>query len=172
MVGTDGVLIASDTRVMNDNANSGPSEEPYLPRQTVDESRKIIVNHELGIAISLAKSMDTAKRVAASVVSGLRRKDFAYPCESIQAIGAAVLVELKQLELSGAWRDKQAHCLIALAHPSPRLYLFRLDISGKEYVPICEPLKRSLVVGDHLNAAIFWKERYYRPEQPIKKLVH
>ena len=78
MVGTDGVLIASDTRVMN-NITTGPSEQPYLPRQTVDKSRKIIVNHKRGIAISLAKSMETAGRVAAAVIAGLKDKEFAYP---------------------------------------------------------------------------------------------
>src|SRR5437870_1913116 len=78
MVGTDGVLIASDTKVMND-ITTGPSEQPYLPRQTVDASRKIIIDHKRGIAISLAKGMDTARRVAASIISGLRDEDFAYP---------------------------------------------------------------------------------------------
>jgi hypothetical protein len=54
MIGTNGVLIASDTRVVND-VTTGPREQSYLPRQTVDASRKIIINHKRGIAISPRK---------------------------------------------------------------------------------------------------------------------
>ena len=81
-----------------------------------------------------------------------------------------MLEEIRQLELSRGWIDKEAQCLIALAYPSPNLYLFRFDSSGVEYVPICQSVAASIVVGDHANAALFGKERYYR-RKPIKKLV-
>jgi len=162
MVGTDGVLIASDTQ-WNNTPTRGPGENGDLPREPFN-ARKIIVNHAKGIAISQARVMETARLVATRIISRLKYEDLDYPCDSIRAIGATVLEDVEDF----AKRD--AHCLIAIALPSPKLYLFYFgDVDGK-LGPICQKMEKSKAAGDHVNAAIFWKERYYK-RRPIRKLV-
>jgi hypothetical protein len=162
MVGTDGVLIASDTQ-WNNTPTKGPGENAYLPREPFN-AQKIIVSHEKGIAISQARVMETARLVATRIISRLKDEDLDYPCDSIRAIGTTVLDDVEDF----AKRD--AHCLIAIALPSPKLYLFYFgDVDGK-LGPICQKMESSKAAGDHVNAAIFWKERYYK-RRPIRKLV-
>src|SRR5882724_9552131 len=119
MVGTDGVLIASDTRwtnspILMDKAKGG--------RHTFD-SPKIITNHVRGIAISCARNMETARHVAEEIISGLKDEDRENPTQAIEAIGTKVL--------RSARKRRDAHCLIAFTLPTPRLFLFRhRDING------------------------------------------
>jgi hypothetical protein len=158
MVGTDGVLIASDTRWMNTPrwANSGSP-----PRATFD-SPKIIVNHERGIAVSCARNMETARRVAIGIISGLKDEDWEYPILPIERIGEEIL--------PSAGDRNEAQCLIAFVRPAPRLFLFQFaEVNGK-WGPWCQQMQTRVIAGDNVNPAIFWAERYYR-ELPIENLL-
>jgi hypothetical protein len=162
MVGTDGVLIASDTQLIN-TPRISPREDSYLPRQPLN-ARKIMVSHAKGIAISCARVMDTARLIATKIISELGEENLDYPCDSIRAIAAAVLDGIHDSE------QRDAHCLIAIALPSPKLYLLYFgDVNGR-LGPICQKMESSIAAGDHVNSAIFWKERYYQ-RKPIKRLV-
>jgi hypothetical protein len=88
MVGTDGVLIASDTRWMNTPRWSNTLEGC---RHTFNSS-KIRINHERGIAIGFARNMETARQVADDIISSLKDEEWEYPILPIEAIGAKVLV--------------------------------------------------------------------------------
>ena len=70
MVGDGGVLIASDTLVMDKPKREAASEEQSPVRDTSNES-KIIINYKKGIAISCAGTMRSARRVARKIISGL-----------------------------------------------------------------------------------------------------
>jgi hypothetical protein len=109
--------------------------------------------------------MDTARRIAANVISDLKDEDLNDPCAAITKIGAEVLASLTDDE------RKEAHCLIATVLPTPKLFFFQFgnDLEGK-WGPLCQKVDSSLALGDHVNAAIFWKERYYQ-RQPIQKLI-
>jgi hypothetical protein len=130
MVGTDGVLVASDTRWMN---------SPQLVNAVVGarhtfSSSKIMVNHERGIAISCARNMETAQHVANGIISGSNDgTDWQYPIPPIEAIGRKVLLS------AGERRDAQ--CLIVLMSPSPRLFLFQFAMVNGEWGPICNRWK-------------------------------
>lgn len=169
MVGSDGVLIASDTLRTNEpNWLPSLSEKPLQVRQTFGAS-KIIVAHDGGIAISSAKIMNTAERVANEIIAGLKDGEMAQPRKAIEQIGADVLPFINGNE------RKIAHCLIAIIQPPPaRLYSFEFTYEAGPSGPICKPIchevETSVAAGDNVNAAVFWKERYYR-EQPIRKLV-
>jgi len=62
MVGTDGVLIASDTRWMNTPRLR--NNQFWAGGRYTFNSPKIRISHERGIAISCAKDMETARHVA------------------------------------------------------------------------------------------------------------
>jgi len=158
MVGTDGVLIASDTRWMNTPRWANP-ESP--PRATFN-SPKIIVNHARGIAISCARNMETAHHVASEIISGLKDEDWEYPILPIEGIGAKVL--------PSAGERNDAQCLIAFTRPTPRLFLFQFGMINGQWGSICQSMQTTAIAGDNVNPAIFWAERYYR-ELPIESLL-
>jgi hypothetical protein len=169
MVGTDGVLIASDTQRMNEIA--------WVPRITKKQSevrhtfgsKKIIVSYAKQMAISSAKIMNTAERIANAIFSQLGDDEMAYPVRPIERIGAFAIEHLTD-------ERRTAQCLIAIAFPLPaRLYSFELeadlDLSGKAICkPVCREIESSVAAGDQVNPAVFWKERYYE-RQPVEKLI-
>ncbi len=168
MVGTDGVLIASDTLLMDKPERASANEEQSLVRDTSNES-KIIINYKKGIAISCARTMRSARRVARNIISGLTDDQLANPREPIEKIGAEVL---KLLGLDGEKRDVQ--CLIIIQGATTGLYFFEFgEVDGElgpELGPICKKVIKHKVAGDQLNPAVFWKNRYYE-RKPIRELI-
>jgi hypothetical protein len=154
MVGSDGVLIASDI-LRTDSLRIGPQEKLYRPRQSFGGDTKILADEKRGIVVSCARFTDTAERIAVKIFSDLSDKDFSRPCESIKAIGNALEDDY----------TKDAHCLISFVSQTPNLYLFHFGtmIDGS-WGAICVEIKTAIAAGDHMNAAIFWKERYYWKE--------
>lgn len=160
MVGTDGVLIASDTKLAENN----------LPIRGSFGSTKFKMDHECGVAVSCAGSMNTAFRLADEIISESRQDEgwrFAplgsSGCGAIQRIGERVL------KATDTGRE-HAQCLIAFTRPSVDLYLFQLVKTGREWGPVCKEITTKKFAGDTANAAIFWGERYYR-KMPIEKLI-
>ena len=148
MVGTDGIILASDTRWMETGA----------VRQTGDSS-KIILSHERGMAIACARNLDTARLVARDIVSLLKDDEFNDPEIPIERIAA------KHITQTSDRRDVQ--CLVVLAKPKIRLFFLETGISGGEVRPVCVSETTKRVAGDNLNAAIFVTERYY-----TKRSIH
>jgi len=162
MVGTDGVLIASDTQWTN------------TPRLKVNQAwtgsrgrynaNKITINHERGMAISSARSMETAGTVAHRIISDLKDEDFTYPQSPIEHIGEDVLASVSRQERS------DAQCLISLTRPLPQLFLFQFGTINNKYGSICQKMESYAIAGDNLNAAIFWAERYSE-RLPLASLI-
>jgi hypothetical protein len=165
MVGTDGVLIASDTRWTNTPILR--INQPWLGARGGYNANKIIISHERGMAISSARAMETAGTVAHKIISGLKDEDFEYPIIPIERIGETVLASTVRQERN------DAQCLVALVRPSPQLLLFQFGHINNEYDSICQQMKSYAIAGDNLNAAIFWAERYYprEPKLPIQQLI-
>jgi len=168
MVGSDGVLIASDTLVMDKPKREAASEEQSPVRDTSNES-KIIINYKKGIAISCAGTMRSARRVARKIISGLMDEQLANPREPIEKIGAEVL---KLLGLDGEKRDVQ--CLIIIHGATPGLYFFEFGEvdgdCGPVLGPICTKVIKHKNAGDQANPAVFWKLRYY-DRKPVRELI-
>jgi len=160
MVGTDGILIAGDTRwtasPMLVNRNWAAGRYGY-------NSSKIKLNHERGMAVSCAMDMGTAGHVASDIISGLREEDFEYPVGAIEEIATKVPTPIGKPR-------KEAHCLIALTRPVLQLFLFQFATVNEEWGPLCQPLETIGIAGDNVNAAIFWAERYYQ-KLPVERLV-
>jgi hypothetical protein len=80
-MGTDGIVLASDTRWSN--------TEPGV-RHT-SNSPKIIVSHERGVAISRARSLETAGRIATDIITELNDNDWVSPEGRAREIAQRVL---------------------------------------------------------------------------------
>jgi hypothetical protein len=152
MVGTDGILLASDTRWM---------ETYFSVRQTTTRS-KIEINRNRGIAVSFARNMDTSLVIANQIISELKDEDWDDPEISIEQITAAVLTRCEE--------RKDAQCLIVLATPHPCLFSLRIANVGGVVKPLCMSESSKVVMGDNINAAIFFSERCYS-RKPIRELV-
>jgi len=150
MVGTDGILIASDTRYMNQGSGV----------RGAFNASKITVNYERGIAISRAHAMETAKRVAEAIVSDLKDSELKYPIPPMEKIASVVV--------DPAGNRKQVECLIILVKPSPRLFYLQSGIV--DLVVHCEEMHGAVNTGDKENPAVFWRDRYYE-RLPIRTLV-
>lgn len=160
MVGTDGVLIAGDTKWM---------KEPKLEGRFWDGGRtgfnspKIKISHERGMAISRARDMETAVHVSEEIISRLRDDEINSPVEAIERIARDLLYRYGD--------QRPAHCLIALTKPNPKLFLFQFATVDGEWAPFCQPMETIAIAGDNVNPAIFWAERYYEPGHSIRQLI-
>ncbi len=161
MVGSDGILIASDTRwtaIPNLRLN-----ERWVGGRYGHNATKIRVNRRKGIAIGCARNMETANQVATAIFERLGDADLNNPAYAIQEIGERIRRSLT------TDRD-DAQCIIALIHPSPQLLLFQYGTVDGYWHSICEEMERFAVAGDTVNAAIFWAERFYE-KRPIRELA-
>jgi hypothetical protein len=161
-VGMDGVLIASDTQWTNNPRLR--TNENWIGGRSHYNANKIMVSHERGMAISSARSMETAGTVAHKIISELKDEDFEYPILPIEGIGHRVLSSTTRQERG------DAQCLVAMTRPTPQLFLFQFGTINNEYGPICQKMESYAIAGDNLNAAIFWAERYYE-KLPIENLI-
>jgi hypothetical protein len=165
MVGTDGVLLASDTLWMN-TPRFQMAAAPR-PRETSNSS-KIVIDHKRGIAISYANNMETARRMADEIIAGIGDdllNGGKSPIGAIVEIGDRILDSTEEVR-----RDVSG--LIAFTIPNPKLFFFGTALINNNPHPRtdCQPVTSKRIAGDNVNAAIFWSERYYE-RQPIKNLV-
>ncbi len=159
MVGTDGVLIASDTKWHS--APQIPTEKLWVTGRHSFNSPKIKISEKRGIAVSRALNMETASHVADEIIENLDEHDFPNPVGPIEVIGERVLHTA----------DRQdAHCLIVLARPVPQLFMFCFGLVDGTRGPICRKMESISFAGDNVNPAMFWAERYYK-KLPIKTLI-
>ena len=160
MVGTDGILIASDTKWSNSpllyNRGWAGGRHSY-------NSPKIKINHEKGIAISCARDMEFACLVADTIIAELDESHFVYPVPVMEAIGR------RRLATAQAERN-HAQFLVALMRPQTQLFLFQFATVNGEWGPLCQKMESWAIAGDNVNPAIYWPERYYE-KRPIDELV-
>lgn len=161
MVGTDGVLIASDTKWHT--VPRVPRDKFWLTGRYTFNRTKIIISHERGVAISCAVNMETAEHVAREIIRTLPDPNLADPIPHIKAIGQRVL------DVAQTGRQ-DATCLIALMHPIPQLLLFTFGVFEGIRGPVCQRMDDRAFAGDNVNPAMFWAERYYK-KLPVKELV-
>jgi hypothetical protein len=162
MVGTDGVLIASDTKWHVDPRV--PRDKFWIGGRYSFNSPKIKLDRGRGIAVSQALNMETAGIVADRILADLKEEEFGDPVAFIEAIGEQVL------ETAEIGR-REAGCLIALCKPQPQLFLFVFAATGEgRKGAICRKMESFAITGDNVNPAIFWAEAYYR-KRPIKSLI-
>jgi hypothetical protein len=164
MVGTDGVLLSSDTLWMHT-----PRVQINVPRPRETSNRsKILLNLERGIAISYANNMETARRIADAIVDEIDDsflRSGRSPVGPVMEIGDRILDATEDVT-----RDVSG--LIVFTIPTPKLYFFGTAFINSNPNPrtTCEPVTSKRIAGDNVNAAIFWSERYYEL-LPIKSLV-
>ena len=116
MVGTDGVLLASDTLWMH-TPRFQMAAAPR-PRKTSNNS-KIVVDYKRGIAISCANNMETARCMADAIIAGigddLLNGGGKSPIGTIVEIGDRILDATEEVR-----RDVSG--LIAFTTPTPKLF--------------------------------------------------
>lgn len=157
MVGTDGIVLASDTQ----------RTQLVGGMRSSFNTSKIRISHQRGIAISCARNMDTAGLVADSIIAGLDNSQMGSPVGSIEDIANNVIEEGK--DQSNPRNDIQ--CIVVLLRPRPQLFRLRsISVTGR-YVAKCDQeIVGKVVTGDIENAAVFWSERYYE-RRPISYLA-
>jgi hypothetical protein len=153
MVGTDGIVLASDTQRVQSVGGM---------RSSFNASRTKI-SHERGIAISCARHMETATLVADRIIAGLEDSQMGSPIGPIEDIAKKVIDE------SGPKNDIQ--CLIVLLRPRLQLFRLRSVLSAGGCAAKCDPeIVGKVVAGDIENAAVFWSEMYYE-RRPMSYLA-
>jgi hypothetical protein len=158
MVGTDGILLASDKLWTQNPILS--SRRWAVGRRSFIKS-KIKINNESRIAVSCAIEMDLSCDFADKVLARLQVQDFTDPIPKILEIAS---------EIPSTERGT-AQCLIALVRPSPRLFWFQSARIDGDRIPICERLEPIAIAGDNLNPSIFWAEKYCRIPRSIDALI-
>jgi hypothetical protein len=156
MVGTDGIVLASDTLW----------SIPATRRETFNAS-KLRVDCARGLAISCARSLETATMIAERLLSDLSDAELSETgrgcCSAIERIAQTFI----------GHRDLRSdiQCLIVSVRPTFRL--FRL-YSGPFFEGVrqmeCQEVTDKSIAGDEANPAIFWSESYYE-HRPIRTLV-
>jgi hypothetical protein len=73
MVGTDGVLIASDRLWMN------TENTQWASARHTSSSTKIVIDYQKGVAIACARSMELADQIARDLLSELDAEEWAGP---------------------------------------------------------------------------------------------
>jgi hypothetical protein len=142
MIGSDGIVLASDTRWVQQGGIRHSFEAP-----------KIRINHARGLAVSCARNMETSTEIANLILAG--SDDAPAPdCSYIDEIASTVL------KTSGDRWDAQ--CLIVSLRPQLRLFRLQTRVAKGSIPPImCHEISNRAVVGDDQNPAVFWSERYY-----------
>lgn len=166
MVGTDGIVLAGDTRRTKPPKVS--LERPWVAGRYGENGTKITVSKESRIAVSSALCLDTAERIAGKIVTALDISNSGLLRPSIEAIAKETFEA----------NEKESFNNIVVVSVEPRPRMFRVaDVKvGGEWTVYCQELQRLAIAGDTVNAAIFWAERYYNQylhaeKRPVKDLI-
>src|SRR5260370_21572663 len=149
MLGSDGVVLASDTKCSRDSLNPDglAADDSY-------GSSKIRIDDSSQIAVTCARDMVAANRIAEAFMSELKRESWENPERPIREIGCNVMAAVgKNLDIE---------CLIGLAKPVPSLYKFQYVQNGTQI--ISDRIITFAHIGHAMNAAIFWSLRHYKKE--------
>lgn len=144
MVGTDGIVLASDTRQVNNEATV---------RHTSEVS-KIKINQEKGVAIACSRSLELASRIADDMLNELSEIDW-----SLLAIRSIPIAEKILDGAKEGRRDFQ--CLIVTTKPALAAFHLCAGVYPQQKHPTCQRISSCEIAGDTINQAVFWPERYY-----------
>jgi len=151
IVADTGIVLASDTKFYSESSELGLTITGGLRKIRIGESGKI--------AVSCAYALKLAFRIAGSIVAGLSPQFWPHPTDKIIEIISS------ELDKVGA---SQHECLIVLAEPTPKLYVFS---SGEKTVhgwldSVCWEVPTYAFCGHKTNASIYWADRFFRPVVP------
>ena len=157
MVGTDGVLIASDTQ---------HTEEMGL--RASSNSSKIRIDEDCGVLVSLSGKLVAAGYLADEIIARTKKAPLWRQTEmgSLGEIGQSILRRVPQ-------GGEPCQCLVVFTRPEIQLHRFQMVLIGKEWGIVADEESGRVYAGDCKNSAIYWAERYYprRPKLPIKELM-
>ena len=174
IVGSNGIVIAGDKRCTH-----LPALRPnqfWATGTHGTNSSKIIVNYKRGIAVSAARDMELAMDIAREIAAHLPEDQYSDPVSWIQDQAAKILERVRR-EHNNPSERIEAHCLIMVNRPGPKLFRFQFAVVDGEWGPFCQEMTRLAIAGDNVNAAIYWPEAYYncfpygRKRLPVKSLV-
>ncbi len=149
MVGTDGIVLASDTcwantlRAMTSNSRDTSS------------SSKIIDNGV--VAIACARNMETSLVIARVILAEMDDDKWENnTCGHIELMAGRIMVT------AGDRADIQ--CLIITTQPTLQLLHLAsgVTLNGVPASVYCRRISDKAVAGDTANSAVYWSERYYR----------
>jgi hypothetical protein len=146
MVAQDGILLASDTLSTRQPIPGSPIGAVWFGYN----SQKILISEDSRIAVTCARDMMLASRVAEALINGLPSEVRASPQMHIRNIAS--------VELSNA-HENEIECLIALLDPAPALFHLQCLRGGSE--SYCPRITTFAFAGDRCNSSIFWAMRYY-----------
>jgi hypothetical protein len=156
MVGSDGIVLASDTLW----------SIPAKIRETFNAS-KLRIDCARGLAISCARSLETATMIAEKLLSDLSHAELSDTGRSC----CSAIERIAQTFIGHPDLRSDVQCLIASVRPTFRL--FRL-YSGPLFEGVrqmeCQEVTDKSIAGDEPNPAIFWSEGYYE-RRPITTLA-
>lgn len=159
MIGTDGIVLASDTLCNREPLpSSGPFQLGIAARLNYGTS-KILIHDNGKIAVTCARDMLLATNLAESIFEGLTTEYWSNPGQRMRDIGTNEIAKRR-------WREVE--CLVALSEPIPALFHLQCLEMGAN--SSCEKITSFAFAGDATNAAIFWTLRYYQTK-PVKELV-
>jgi len=162
MVGTDGVLIASDTLWMN------TEDTQYASVRHTSNTTKIEIDYRNGVGIACARNMELAGRIAKDLLNEFDAEDWGGPDTRAVDIANKVLEESSE-------RRRDFQCTIVTAKPEPQLFQLHHGIFHLQKGARCQLHSRKVFAGDTVNSAVFWGERFYssweESLQPIHNLI-
>jgi hypothetical protein len=170
MVGTDGIVLAGDTRRTNSAVLS--FDRPWIASRHGEDGTKIQISGNRKIAVSSALDLGTAERIASAITERLDISNAALIQERIQVIANEVFDAHPK-------PDTGFQCLIVVSlAPKPRLFsVVNVNVEGEpEQKAVCREWSRLAIAGDTVNGAIFWAERYYNQSllanrKPMAQLI-
>ncbi|MFZ0296219.1 MAG: hypothetical protein WAL52_21585 [Candidatus Sulfotelmatobacter sp.] len=158
MVGTDGILLASDTRWTYTPRLR--SNELWAGGRYTGSAEKIIVSHERNLAVTCARNMEVARRMASAIVAGLPDEQLAHPMAALENIGNDVLSSCEE-------RRNEAQCLIAFTKPTLQLFILQFGTLNGTYRAVAQRFGDYCFAGDNFTPSLFWIERYYNKRVPL-----
>lgn len=151
MVGSDGIVLASDTRW-----TTSPNVSGWTARHGYN-SHKIKIDATNSVAVACARDKVDSNRVADALLQ-LANESALNRVDRIEEIGKAVA------------GSEDLECILVFAKPEPALYFFQY-LKGK--VVAREQVFTYVFGGDTVNAAVFWIRNYhkYQPIHQLKRLA-
>src|SRR5271165_3309383 len=150
MTASNGIILASDTKCW--------SEPLGLGRTITSGLAKIRISGDRKIAVSCAYNLKLAFRVADSIIADLSPRFWHSPEARISQIA------LSELDRAGV---EQHECMIVISEPTPALYIFSCEQkSNPSAVEMCGRVLTYVFCGHLTNAAVFWADRFFRPDIP------
>ena len=158
MIGTDGIVLASDTKWSAQNEST---------RHTYSRS-KIIISRERPIAVSFARNMESSEKAAQMIANELSNEEWKSPKDRIEKLAEKAL-------LATPYNRSDINCLIVSGVSRLRLFVLEMmaDMSkGPQPVPTCWEMTDKGLAGDTVESsgflvrALLWSSPHLRVAYP------